>query len=94
MRVATDADVRLFAIPKSSSVLRELPAFIENMTNSDAAACQGSQVFVNRYVMCNPSTLGNPSLPSGRVLQHSHFINTIAPLGKTTMSPLDPCAFE
>ncbi len=40
VRVAEDADVRLFAIQKGSSVLRELPAFIQNMTDGDAAACQ------------------------------------------------------
>jgi hypothetical protein len=38
--VAKDADVRLFAIQKGSSVLREFPAFIQNMTDDDAAACQ------------------------------------------------------
>jgi hypothetical protein len=63
------------------------------MTDSDTTVCQGSQVFVNRYVMRILSTLGNPSLPSGRVLQHSLFINTITPLGKTTISPLGPCTF-
>jgi hypothetical protein len=40
VRVAKDADVRSFAIQKGSPVLRELPAFIQNMTDGDAAACQ------------------------------------------------------
>jgi hypothetical protein len=40
MRVAEDADVRPFAIQKGSSILRELPAFVQNMTDGDAAACQ------------------------------------------------------
>jgi hypothetical protein len=35
-----DADVWSFAIQKGSPVLRELPAFIQNMTDGDAAACQ------------------------------------------------------
>ena len=40
MRVAKDADIGSFAIQKGSSVLRELPAFIQNMTDGDTAACQ------------------------------------------------------
>jgi len=40
MRMTKDADVRSFAIQKGSSVLRELPAFVQNMTDGDAAACQ------------------------------------------------------
>jgi hypothetical protein len=38
--VAKDADVRSFAIQKGSSVFREFPAFIQNMTDGDTAACQ------------------------------------------------------
>jgi hypothetical protein len=38
--VTKDADVWSFAIQKGSSVLRELPAFIQNMTDGDAVACQ------------------------------------------------------
>jgi hypothetical protein len=37
VRVTEDADVRSFAIQKGSSILRELPAFILNMTDGDAA---------------------------------------------------------
>ena len=40
MRVAKDAEVWLFAIQKGSSILRELPAFIQNVTGGNAAACQ------------------------------------------------------
>jgi hypothetical protein len=40
VRVAKDADVRSFAIQKGSTVFCELPAFIQNMTDGDAAACQ------------------------------------------------------
>ncbi|MDZ4733460.1 MAG: hypothetical protein SGJ16_07730 [Nitrospirota bacterium] len=35
-----DADVRLLAIQKCSSVLRQLPAFVQNMTDGDAEAGQ------------------------------------------------------
>jgi hypothetical protein len=38
--VAKDADVRSFAIQKCSSALCELPAFIQNVTDGDAPACQ------------------------------------------------------
>jgi len=38
--MAKEADVRPFAIQKGSSVLREFPAFIQYMTDGDAAACQ------------------------------------------------------
>jgi hypothetical protein len=38
--MAKDADVRSFAIQKGSSGLREFPAFIQNMTDGDTAACQ------------------------------------------------------
>ncbi len=40
VRVAKHTDIRLFALKKSSPVLREPPAFVQNMTNGDAAACQ------------------------------------------------------
>jgi hypothetical protein len=40
MRVAKDADIRSFAIQKGSPVFRELPDFIQNMTDGDAVACQ------------------------------------------------------
>ena len=38
VRVAKDTDVRSFAVQKDSSVLRELPAFAQNMTDGDAEA--------------------------------------------------------
>ena len=38
--MAKDADVRLDFLEKHSSALCELPAFIQNMTDGDAAACQ------------------------------------------------------
>ena len=37
MRVTKDADVWLLAIQEGSPALRELPAFIQNMTHGDAA---------------------------------------------------------
>jgi hypothetical protein len=40
MRVAKDANVRLFLVQKDPSLLRQLPAFVQNMTDRDAAACQ------------------------------------------------------
>ena len=40
MRMTKDADVWSFAIQKGSPVLRELSAFIQNMTDGDAAACR------------------------------------------------------
>jgi len=40
MRMTKDAEVWLGFLEKHSSVLRELPAFIQNMTDGDAAACQ------------------------------------------------------
>ena len=38
--MAEHADVRLFALKKRSSALRQRPAFIQDMTNGDAEACQ------------------------------------------------------
>ena len=38
--MAKDADVRLFALKKRSPVLRELSAFVQNMTDGDAEARQ------------------------------------------------------
>ena len=40
MRVAEDAEVWLFFLKECSSILRELPAFVQNMTDGDAAAGQ------------------------------------------------------
>ena len=40
MRMAKDAEVRLGFLNKCSSVLRQLPAFIQHMTDGDAAARQ------------------------------------------------------
>ena len=40
MRMAKDAEVWLFFLKECSSTLRHLPAFVQNMTDGDAAACQ------------------------------------------------------
>ena len=40
MRMTKDTDVWLLAIQKGSPVLRQLSAFIQNMTDGDAVACQ------------------------------------------------------
>ena len=40
MRMIKDADVRSFVVQKGSPVSCQLPAFILNMTDGDAAACQ------------------------------------------------------
>ena len=40
MRMTKDAEVWLAFLEKHSSVLREFPAFIQNMTDGDTAACQ------------------------------------------------------
>ena len=40
MCVAKDADIGLFAFKKCSSFFRQFPAFIQNMTDGDAEACQ------------------------------------------------------
>jgi len=40
MRMIKDAEVWLLAIQEGSSVFRELPAFVQNMTDGDAAAGQ------------------------------------------------------
>ena len=37
--MAEHADVRLFALKKRSSAFRQLPAFVQDMTNGDAEAC-------------------------------------------------------
>lgn len=40
MRMTEDAEVWLSFLEERSSVLRQLPAFVQNIANSDAAACQ------------------------------------------------------
>ena len=40
MPVAEDAEVWLVFLEERSSFLRQLPAFVQNMTDGDAAACQ------------------------------------------------------
>ena len=40
MRMTKDAEVWLGFLEERSSALRQLPAFIQNMTDGDAAACQ------------------------------------------------------
>ena len=40
MRMTKDAEVWLGFLEERSSVLRQLPAFVQNMADSDAAACQ------------------------------------------------------
>ena len=40
MGMAKHTDIRLFAHKKGSSILRELPAFVQDMTDGDAEACQ------------------------------------------------------
>jgi hypothetical protein len=40
MGVTKDAEVWSFAIQEGSAALRQLPAFVQNMTDGDAAACQ------------------------------------------------------
>ena len=40
MRMTKDAEVWLFFLKECSSILRELPAFVQNMTDGDAAAGQ------------------------------------------------------
>ena len=40
MCVAKDADIGLFAFKKCETFFCQLPAFVHNMTDRDAAACQ------------------------------------------------------
>ena len=40
MRMAKDAEVWLVFLEERSSFFRQLPAFVQNMTDGDAAACQ------------------------------------------------------
>ena len=40
MCVAEDADIGLFAFKKCETFFCQLPAFVHNMTDRDAAACQ------------------------------------------------------
>jgi hypothetical protein len=40
--MAKHTDIRLFTLKKGSSALRQLPAFVQNITDGDAAACQSS----------------------------------------------------
>ena len=49
--MAKHADIRLFALKKGSSFLRQLPAFILNMTDGDAAACQFDHGLGRKYAL-------------------------------------------
>ena len=49
--MAKDTNVRSFAIQKGSSTLRELSAFIQNMTDGDAAACQFDHGLGRKYAL-------------------------------------------
>ena len=40
MRMTNDAEVWLVFLEERSSFLRQLPAFVQNMTDGDAAACR------------------------------------------------------
>ena len=40
MRMTKDAEVWLIFLKERSSFLRQFPAFVQNMTDGDAAACQ------------------------------------------------------
>jgi len=40
MRVTEDADIGVFTFKTCAVVCRHLPAFVQNMTDGDAAACQ------------------------------------------------------
>ncbi len=72
MRRTKDADVRLFAIQKCSSVLRQLPAFVQNMTDGDAATSQLDHDFGRESALflivdvagnrCDRSDLREPAL--------------------------------
>ena len=39
MRVAEDADIWMFTLQERPPFFRQLPAFVQNMTDGDAAAC-------------------------------------------------------
>lgn len=49
MCVAKDANVRLFLVQKNPSFFRQLPAFVQNMTDRDAAACQFDHSLRRKY---------------------------------------------
>ena len=40
MRVTEDADIGVFTFKKCAAFFRHLPAFVQNMTDGDAVACQ------------------------------------------------------
>lgn len=40
MRVTEDADIGVFTFKKCAAFFRHLPAFVQNMTDGDAAVCQ------------------------------------------------------
>jgi hypothetical protein len=49
--MAKHADIRMFALEKGSSILRVLPAFIQNMEDGDAAACQFDYGLGRKYAL-------------------------------------------
>jgi hypothetical protein len=51
MRMTKNADVWLLAVQKGSPVLRHLPAFVQNMPDGDAAACQFNDGLGRRYAL-------------------------------------------
>ena len=50
------ADIRLFTLKKGSSALRELPAFVQKMTDDNAVACQFNHGLWWSPLCSNPST--------------------------------------
>ena len=57
MGVAKDADIWMFVLQERSSFFRQFPAFIQNMTDGDAEACQVDHGLGRKPALVTPFTL-------------------------------------
>ena len=57
MRVAEDADICMFTLQERPPFFAHLPAFVQNMTDGDVAACRFDHGLGRKSASWYPSTL-------------------------------------
>ena len=67
MRMTKDADIGLFTFKKWAAFFRHLPAFVHNMTDGDAAACQFDHGLGQKSALFVPIHIAG----DGRATRHS-----------------------
>src|SRR5690349_21242675 len=54
IRVTEDTDIGVFTFKRCAAVFRHLPAFVQNMTDGDAAACQFDHDLRRQFTLVEP----------------------------------------